>query len=269
MLQKFDESDSVLNRSLFMADEVQYNLIHRICESQSSICLKSTDETLIYAQSEGNNPWLWISKEAAIETKTVLLQALIDELGVISLPGVSGEPATAERFAQLYSEARDMQYHCHMMMEAYYCPESRQPLDIKGTVQQAKRHHAETVAAFLAGFSEGAYGAAVDPASLISEAEEMIETGNLYLWMADRLPVSMANISHRSPRHGRINAVYTPSACRKRGYASALVAELCSILEAEGLVPMLYADAKNPDSNKVYQNIGFIESGKIVDIAFK
>ncbi|CAH1190043.1 hypothetical protein PAECIP111893_00127 [Paenibacillus plantiphilus] len=269
MLQKFEESDSVLNRELFMADEVQYNLIHRICESQSSTCLKSSDETLIYAQSEGNNPWLWISKEAASETKIALLQALLDELDGTSLPGICGEPATAESFAQLYSEVRHTQYHRNMMMEAYYCPKVKKPLDIKGTVQQAKRHHVETVAAFLAGFSEGAYGAAVDPASLIPEAEGMIETGNLYLWIADQLPVSMANISHRSPRHGRINAVYTPSACRKRGYASALAAALCSILESEGFVPMLYADAKNPDSNKVYQNIGFIESGKIVDITFK
>lgn len=41
------------------------------------------------------------------------------------------------------------------------------------------------------------------------------------------------------------------------------------MLLSEDLVPMLYADLKNPDSNKVYRNIGFVESGKIVDIKFK
>jgi predicted GNAT family acetyltransferase len=63
--------------------------------------------------------------------------------------------------------------------------------------------------------------------------------------------------------------VYTPSGSRKKGYASALVSELCSILESERLRPMLYADLKNPDSNKVYKNIGFVESGKIADIKFQ
>ncbi|MNR60825.1 FR47-like protein [compost metagenome] len=78
----------------------------------------------------------------------------------------------------------------------------------------------------------------------------------------------MARIAHRSPRHGRINDVYTPPAERKKGYASAIVAELCSILEGESLQPMLYADQGNPDSNRVYRNIGFMENGIVVDIKF-
>jgi hypothetical protein len=32
---------------------------------------------------------------------------------------------------------------------------------------------------------------------------------------------------------------------------------------------MLYADLKNPDANKVYQNIGFVECGQVADIKFK
>ncbi|MEK3849058.1 MULTISPECIES: GNAT family N-acetyltransferase [Paenibacillus] len=56
---------------------------------------------------------------------------------------------------------------------------------------------------------------------------------------------------------------------RKKGFASAMVSELCSILENEHLVPMLYADLKNSVSNQVYKNIGFEEGGKITDIAFE
>ncbi|MBT2770956.1 GNAT family N-acetyltransferase [Halomonas sp. ISL-60] len=92
----------------------------------------------------------------------------------------------------------------------------------------------EIVAEFLAGFSEGAYGLPFDPNRQIPAAEEIIKTGNLYLWYVDSHPVSMANIAHRSPRHARINVVYTPSLFRKRGFASAIVAEICSVLESEG-----------------------------------
>lgn len=115
-------------------------------------------------------------------------------------------------------------------------------------------------------FSEGTYGVSVDPASKRSAAESVVDTGNLYLWLVDGVPVLMANVTHRSPSHGRINAVFTPPLLRKKGYACAIVTELCLILGQEGLVPMLYADLKKPDSNKIYKNIGFVEAGKIADI---
>lgn len=269
MLQKFDVNDRVLGQKMFIADEVQYNLIHRICESKSSKCLKTTDGTMVFAQSEGQNAWLWISKELADDKKNDFLQELVEILEGTTLPGVTGDPMMVELFAQVYSEANNLQYFPSMTMESYSCSEVTKPMKVKGTMQRATTQNVETVAEFLAGFSDGAYGVAVDPVSQIPAAEGIIGTGNLFLWFVDSQPVSMANIAHRSPRHARINAVYTPPVFRKRGYASAIVAELCSVLESEQLEPMLYADLKNPDSNKVYQNIGFVERGKVVDIKFK
>lgn len=78
----------------------------------------------------------------------------------------------------------------------------------------------------------------------------------------------MANIAHRSARHARMNAVFTAHNYRKKGFASALVAQQCMMLQKEGLLPMLYADIENPDSNKVYKNIGFVEVGKIAELSF-
>jgi len=269
MLQKFGVNDQVLRQNMFMADEVQYNLIHRICESERSTCLKASNETMIFAQTEGHNAWLWISKELAADPKNKLVQELLEFLKGTELPGISGDQATVEHFANVYSEANGLQFVPYMMMESYVCPEVRKPAHVEGILHLATRQHVETVAEFLAGFSEAAYGVKVEPSSQISAAESAIETGNLYLWLVEGHPVSMANIAHRSPRHARINAVYTPSAFRKKGYASAVVAELCSILISEGLGPMLYADLKNPDANKVYQNIGFVECGQVADIKFK
>ncbi len=269
MFKQFDVCDRVLEQKQFIADEVQYNLLYRICELKASTCLKTLDETIVCAQSEGHNAWLWISKELAEDKKEHFLQELVQLLKGTALPGVSGIPMTVERFAQMYSEANNLQYFPHMMMESYSCSTLKKPMHVKGSMRRATRQHVETVAEFLAGFSEGAYRVTVDSASQMSAAEGMIETGNLYLWFVDAEPVSMANIAHRSPRQGRINAVYTPSVYRKKGYASAIVAEVCSVLESEGLAPMLYADVKNPDSNKVYKNIGFVERGKVTDIKFR
>lgn len=99
-------------------------------------------------------------------------------------------------------------------------------------------------------------------------AKKEVDSGNLYLWIVDDTPVAMAKLAHRSLRHARINEVYTSRNHRKQGYASAIVAELCGQILEEGLTPLLYADAKNPDSNKVYQSIGFVEAGRIEEIKF-
>jgi hypothetical protein len=183
MLEKLAVENRVLDQIPFIKDEVQFNLIHRICETESSTCLKSFDGKMIFAQSQGHNAWLWISEDVAEDTRIVLMQQLVSFLRGANLPGISGNPQTAEIFAKVYSEANDVQYHSHMMMESYFYPLVKRPLDVRGTMQQATNQYVGIVAEFMAGFSEGAYGVTVDPASQISAAEGAVETGNLYLWM--------------------------------------------------------------------------------------
>lgn len=268
MFENIVQNDNALEQRQFMSDEVQYNLVYRITESESSTCFKSSDGQMIFAQSQGHNGWLWISKSVTVDQKKNMIRELVEHLKDHPLPGVSGEPHTVENFAEEYSKLNELQYHTYMTMESYFCPNVNKPFNVRGGIHQATQQDVEKVAQFMAGFSEGAYGVSVDPASQKSAAESAVNTGNLYLWVVDGVPVSMANVAHRSPRHGRINAVFTPPFLRKNGYASAIVAELCFILGQEGLVPMLYADLKNPDSNKIYKNIGFVESGNIADFRF-
>ena len=269
MLEKLHPDDCVLNQYPFMRDELQYNLIHLISAIEGATSLKTPDGRMLFAGSPGHNAWLWQSEDISDEHRSILMRELIAYYEGTDLPGICGAPSTAEMFAKLYAEVNHRKYHAYMRMEAYSCPKVVKPVKVKGKMIQAARQHLELVAEFLAGFSEDAYGTSVIPASQLPAAEGMIMRGNLYFWAVDELPVAMANIAHRSPRHGRINAVYTPPVLRKNGYASAIVAGLCSILEEEDREPMLYADAKNPGSNKVYKNIGFIESGPIAEIRFR
>lgn len=272
ILKSFVYSDlSSADLDEFAKDEVAYNLIFRISDGDQATCLRSSNNQLIYAGNTGHNAWLWVSGLVSEEEKKRVLQQLIEELGTLGtdrLTGINGTSHTAALFAELYGAKHTLTYHTHMELEAYSCPEVEKPTQVTGELQQAKREHAAIIAQFLSGFEEDAMGVIVDPTSQLPAAERFIATGNLYLWVVEGRPVSMANIAHRSPRHARINAVYTPTAERKQGYASATVAALCELVASEGLTAMLYADLKNPDSNKVYQNIGFVPSGKIRDIKF-
>lgn len=269
MFEEFDMHDQVLNQKLFVADEVRYNFMHQICEVESSRRLKSTDEDIVFAQLNEQNAWLWISKELAEDKKIILLEELVVLLQGTVLPGVTGDRQMVEQFAQLYSKAHTkMQYTPHMSMYAHCCFELKKPMNINGEMQRATSSSVDIVAQFIAGFSEDAHGIKVDPKSQIATAEVMIEAGNLYLWFLDNQPVSMANIGYRSNRHARINAVYTYTTFRKKGYASAIVAQLCSLIKLESLEPMLYTDLGNSNSLNLFKNIGFVEMGKIMDFKF-
>lgn len=269
MFSKLVANDEAMDiESSFIADEVQFNLFHRITEGGDTLSCKTQDGKMIFAQTPGHSGWLWISKQMTAEERNYIFQELVNHLKESPLPGVTGEPETAALFAEAFSKKNHLQYGTEMVMEAYYCPKVIKPENVPGKIQAATLQDTDTVAEYLAGFLRDAFGTAVEPNTQAATAETMIQTGNLYLWIVDGQPVSMANISHRSPRHARINSVFTPMSHRKNGYASALVAELCEIIASEKLVPMLYADLKNPDSNKVYQNIGFLESGKIAEFKF-
>ncbi|UNL93368.1 hypothetical protein CPY53_07165 [Paenibacillus polymyxa] len=268
MIEQLVPFDDLLNHNPFLIDEVRYNLLHRICESEESTCLKTSDGNMIFAQSPGHKAWLWISQQIIGNHKLTYIEELLHYLEGTNLSGVCGDVETAKNFAHAYAERHTAQVHTHMVMESYFCPEYNKPSGVEGVIRQATSEDVQVVAQLLAGFSKDALDSSVDPTSQISAAKAAIETGNLYLWIVNSMPVSMANIAHRSPRHGRINAVYTPPTWRKKGFASAIVSGLCSILKNEQLTPMLYADVKNSVSNQVYKNIGFKEGGKITDIAF-
>lgn len=266
MLVKLYANDPLFNLSPFTDQEVAYNLVHRICDSADSDSWKSPDNKLIIAQNPGYNAWLWAAGDVEPEERMSRIRQLAEHLKNKPLPGISGAPDVAEAFAIAYAQARGVPWRENMQMEAYRCPILKKPIGVNGSFRKATQRDAETVAEFLAGFAFDAFGATVRPSSQLKDAKESIQSGSLYLWQVQGLPVAMANIAHRSARHARINSVYTPRNHRKQGYASAVVAELCALAAAEGLTPMLYADLRNPDSNRLYRRIGFVASGKIKDI---
>jgi predicted GNAT family acetyltransferase len=81
--------------------------------------------------------------------------------------------------------------------------------------------------------------------------------GGVYVW-EDGEPVSLAGYGGPTPNGIRIGPVYTPPAYRGRGYASALTAELTSLLLSSGRrFCFLFTDLANPTSNRIYERIGY------------
>jgi hypothetical protein len=211
MFQKLLANDEALNKEPFIKNEVQYNLIHRISESKDSLSLKSSDGRAILVQTPGFNPWLWVSEEVEGDEREKLIRHFAEQLEEHFVPGISGDPILAEAFARDYVTVnKQKSYHTAMVMEAYYCPFLRRPIGVEGAVQPAMPSHIPIIAEFLAGFYKDALGDAVGPDTQTKASERIVSDGSCLLWTIHDEPVSMAVISHRSPRHGRINSVYTP-----------------------------------------------------------
>lgn len=88
-------------------------------------------------------------------------------------------------------------------------------------------------------------------------AEDMITRQTAYFWLNPE-PVCLAGWMARTPNGVRIGPVYTPSECRRRGYASAAVAVLSQQMLDSGLrFCFLYTDLSNPTSNRIYAHVGY------------
>jgi predicted GNAT family acetyltransferase len=84
----------------------------------------------------------------------------------------------------------------------------------------------------------------------------------LYVW-DDGGAVSSTRIHETVNGVVRISFVYTLPERRRRGYASALVAEVSERALAQGAQRvMLYADASNPTTNAIYQAVGYRRVGE-------
>lgn len=268
MFKSFLREENILNREPFLDCEVQFNLFHYIVEGKELIALKTSDDNAIALQNPGHAMWLWVNEKLEKSKINEIINSLCSQLKDNKLCSISGKPEFVKIFAEQYSKILGVSNKLSLSMESYQCQKIIKPKGVQGKLIKAQLSNMDIVAKFWVSFVFDCFGINVVEEKQIPVVESMIKSGNLYLWEVDKKICGMVNIAHKSERYARINNVYTPPAERKRGYASAMVAELSSGLIKEGLALMLYADIKNSNSNKVYKTIGFIESGRIDNIVF-
>jgi predicted GNAT family acetyltransferase len=170
-----------------------------------------------------------------------------------SLPGVSGEAATAAAFAGQWTEVTNSGAVPVQGDRVYEATTVEAPSGVNGRLRQAGPDDLDFLVTWMRDFLADVGDRHGNPEQRV---ERGLTDGLLWLW-EDGGPVSMA--AHSLPVGGvvRIGPVYTPPEHRKRGYASACTAALTSQLLASGHRCILHTDLGNPSSNSVYQRIGY------------
>jgi predicted GNAT family acetyltransferase len=97
-----------------------------------------------------------------------------------------------------------------------------------------------------------------DPVPGREELERAAGEDRYLFWIDNGRPVSIAGIVRRLKNSAAIAGVYTSPELRGRGYAGSVTAAVVERLYAEGhAIACLYANLKDPASNRCYTKIGF------------
>lgn len=102
----------------------------------------------------------------------------------------------------------------------------------------------------------------------LEQARKLVASGDLYVYLVDGKPVSMAGNTRSQGGIAAVNYVFTPEHLRKNGYAYSCVGELSSQLLQTHDTCILYADKDYPASNGVYRKLGYREVGESLEILF-
>lgn len=269
MLMRFQGNDSILDSKPFTDDEVQFNLLHLVRESESPYLFTNKNRSIIIGQSALKYPaWVWtennITNDDIKELKNDFTE-LYKDVGMLTFVA---KPDIAILLAEHYSKVKHKNYSISLQMESFQCPSVIEAKQIKGHLRQATINDITIISEFLSGFVYDCFDKETTSEEQLRTAKMYIESKNLYIWECDSKTISMASIAHSSQRNVRINGVYTIPDMRGKGFGAKIVSELCKIILSEHRTPVLYTDLRNPASNKAYKNVGFTECGKVTQISF-
>ncbi len=275
-LTTHDRVDSFLAAAtpLLLRDEARHNLILGICST-----LANAPST--YAQSH-----LWTVDDrgrsigAAVMTPPFnLALARPDTEGVVEflaqalhrsstvLPGVTGSLPEADEFASAWQTITGEQPSVRRRQGIYQVTRPLLPAGTAGRLRPAAEPDRRLLHDWMQAFIEEAGAAHVNAGEFIDR--RLGGEGGLVIWDNNE-PVSFAGFGGPTPSGIRIGPVYTPPPHRRKGYASALVAELSTRLLTNGRkCCFLYTDLANPTANHVYINIGYQPVSESAEYAFQ
>jgi predicted GNAT family acetyltransferase len=177
-----------------------------------------------------------------------------------SVPGVSGEPATARAISAAWSKQTGGFAQREFVEAIHVLTEVNQPVrQASGHLRAATREDRPMLLAWERDFMlETGLG---DGTNASRGVDRRLEHGLQMLW-EDGIPVSGVGFHAAVAGTARIGPVYTPPEYRGHGYATAATAATSQILLDRGARQcMLFTDLANPISNHIYAGIGYVRCG--------
>ncbi len=262
-----EEARALAERRLTAEERVCFDLFSLILEREDALC-RSDGARYLLAQSREDTPlWVWLAQELPEAAEDEAAACLAESLARCPALHVTLDPGRGQGVLRKAAERSGLTPETVLPMNVYAC-RKLQPLPLRGRAVVPREEHRPVMAALLRQMALDAEGQEVPEAAAADFAQAMVGSDRLLLWEDGDIR-AMAMIAHTGGGMGRINTVVTERNSRGRGYAGMLTAALCEKLLAQGLTPMLYADAGNPSSNRAYQKIGMEARGQVTEYRWK
>ena len=185
-----------------------------------------------------------------------------------SLPGVTAPEPEATTFAQAWHSLTGQTYRQALALRVHQLQAVSSPKQVSGYLRQVTAGDRNLLTGWIQDFHREALGENEPPLDSDRWFELNYKQGSLYIWQ-DQIAVSMVTYGSATPNGIRINAVYTPSEYRRKGYATACVAALSQKLLDKGYkYCFLYTDLSNSTANNIYYKIGYQPVCDITNYSF-
>jgi uncharacterized protein len=258
---------------LLLADEARHNLILGIAGTLRDHPSHYPEYGLWLAEEDSDTfgaalitpPHNLVLARPRNDSALEALAAAIDE----ELPGVVAAMPEAEAFAAAWAVRTGMATRTNRAQGVFALERVERPPEISGRMRDAGAGDRPLLLDWWRAFTEEALGESPDAASVAHAVDHRLEAegAGVSLWDDGRI-VSFAAFGNPTPNGIRIGPVYTPPEYRRRGYASALVAELSERLLAERRFCFLYTDLANPTANRIYEQLGYRRVCEAAEIVF-
>lgn len=185
-----------------------------------------------------------------------LMPALLDTDP--ELPGINGPQPAASYLAEAWRRCSGGTVEAGMSQAIYWLSRVNEPARLPaGDARPAGLTDRNLIVEWARAFSRDAGLPEADAGLAV---ERRLRDGRLFIWDHDGA-VSMVGTSPPVAGVVRLGPVFTPLQARRRGYASALVADVSRRALAAGATRcMLYTDLANATSNNIYQAVGYRRS---------
>jgi predicted GNAT family acetyltransferase len=179
----------------------------------------------------------------------------------IAVAGVQADPIVANAFADAWSKSNDITLRDDISLATYQLDRVNPLPAVPGAVRAATLDDVSILTQLVDAFAHEIGEPMADPAK---HTHFLVTHERMFVWCDQAgMIVSMAAWASQTPNGVRLNHVYTPTALRGRGYASACVAALSQhLLDVGRRFVCLFADVENATSNGIYQRIGYRRVGQ-------
>jgi uncharacterized protein len=190
-----------------------------------------------------------------------------------AIPAAMGVEASVDCFALRFCDRLEIAQRTQLRMTLYTLTDVMFPAaPAAGSLRGATTDDRERLIDWTVGFAEEAglpaFERERDHVALM--VMRSISEARRFIWEVDRQPVAMASYNDTGIAGARIGGVWTPPDRRAKGYATTLVASLSQrLLDSGKTWCALFADVKNPLSNRIYQRVGYRESCRFHSIRFE